>query len=147
MAMVYLDRLPPRRGRGLPPGRKAPTLDGGTPETAAKLKPPPWNAWPSELQAAAIEIDLAVRLRAGASLCKAQVPGRSREKAAGDLTPAQQAVLRRYAGWCAIMRRVGWRVDQVLVAVVLGEEGTDPWLLRRALHLYATGQVLTGRAA
>ncbi len=116
-----------------------------TPETLAKRKFPVWHGWPSELQLAAQAIDAAVRLLAGASICQAQDLLHVARKAADWEDDSPQAkVIRRYLGWCKLMTRVGWPIQPVLEAVVQGHAPANEWLLRRALHLHATGQILSG---
>lgn len=115
-----------------------------TPETLAKRRFPPWHEWPSELQLAAFQIDLAVRLLGGASLCQAQDLLHVSKSAAPEWSKGQRDVVLKYRGWAAMMERIRWPVQPVLWAVVQGGEPEDPWLLRRALHLHATGQVLSG---
>lgn len=115
-----------------------------TPETLAKRRFPVWNAWHSELQLAAFQIDLAVRLLAGASVCQAQDLMHVSKAAQPDWTRAQRHAVERYRGWTALMARIRWPLQPVLDAVVHGQHPGDEWLLKRALHLHATGQILTG---
>ena len=49
----------PRRRRSI--GKAREVRIEPTPETLAKLRPPVWHDWPSELQLACFRIDLAVR--------------------------------------------------------------------------------------
>ena len=133
----------PRRRRAV--GKAREVRIEPTKQTLAKLKLPPWQDWPSELKHAALAIDCAVRLLAGRSLCQAQDLGHVARKGVHweDDSP-QDRIIRRYQGWAACMERLRWPVQPVLEAVVQGHEPADPWLLRRALHLHATGQVLSG---
>lgn len=117
-----------------------------TPETAAKRRWPVWaqpgREWPSEIQRAAHEIDLAVRLIAGASICQAQSMAHIARPGAAEWSEYQQGVVRRYQGWRTLMVRLRWPLGAVEDVIVRGAEPADPWLLRRALHLHAHGQVL-----
>ena len=104
--------------------RKNRAPDCGTEQTRAKLQAPPWENWPSELKAAAIEIDLAVRILAGASLCQAQDMGHVAHVAAGDASAYETALLRRYTWWRWRVVRRGWIVGRI-VAVIVGAEHPD----------------------
>lgn len=128
-----------RRSTGRP---KEPPPDLGTPETRARLVPPPWRAWGPEIEAAAIQIETAVRLRAGAMHAKAQQLGRIGGEGNGDWSAAERAIVRRYLGWCTQMRAIGWSVADVIGCVAAGEPAGDEWQLRAALTLYATGKIL-----
>ena len=115
-----------------------------TPETLAKRRFPVWHEWPSELQLACFRIDLAVRLIAGASVCQAQDLLHVSKSAASNWTRRQREAVAAYVGWTNAMKAVRWPLQPVLDAIVHGQEPADEWLLRRALHLHATGQILAG---
>ena len=117
------------------------TVDEGTPETRARLQPPPWAGWPQELQDAAIQLDMAVRIVAEQMRAKAQSIGRIGGEARAELSPWEAYCLQRYQGWERLMRAVGWPVGPVIGCVV-DHEPMDAIALRGALSLFATGRVL-----
>jgi hypothetical protein len=126
-----------RRASGIP--KPAPP-DLGTPETRARLQPPPWHGWPSELKLAAGEMDVAFRLRAEECRAKAQILNRIGGQP-GEWSEHEKWCYRRYLGWLALMRAVGWPVQAIVGIVVDHEPIRDEWLLRQALRLWATGRV------
>lgn len=111
-------------------------VDPGTPETRAKLQQPPWDNWPSELKAAAIGIDLAVRLIAGASMAQAQDLEHVSHMAAQVLDEEEERLLRRYGRWRDAMKARRWPVSTVLNVIIDLKPPTDTERLRQALKLY-----------
>lgn len=116
-------------------------VDEGTPETRARLQPPPWQGWPQELQDAAVQMDMAVRVIAEQMRAKSQALGRIGGEARADLSPWEAFCLRRYQGWERLMRAVGWQIGPVIGCVV-DHEAMDALALRNALSLFATGRLL-----
>lgn len=114
--------------------------DLGTPETRARLRLAPWHAWASELKIAAGEMDVAFRLRAEECRAKAQILNRIGGQP-GEWNEHEKWCYRRYRGWLALMKAVGWPVQPIIGIVVDHEPAGDEWLLRQALVLWATGRV------
>lgn len=115
-------------------------VDEGTPETRARLQPPPWAGWPQELQDAAAAIRDALMLQAAGSAAKAQDYARMSYATPGEnpALEAWQATLeRRYHWWrWEVARTRGWSVAVVLSCVA--EHGPAPDYLAEALRVYAT---------
>lgn len=109
-----------RRSSGIP---KAAPPDLGTPETAARLRPPPWHNWPSELQAAAIQIDHAVRLIAGNLLVQAQNTAAAAHyhPVDWDEDSPQAHQIARYRRWVHAMARHGIPLQATLDVIVWGK--------------------------
>ena len=129
-------------GMGAAKLRKAPTVDDGTPETRARLQPPPWAGWPQELQDAAIEMDTAIRVRAGRGLARGQALDPDKlggDHKAGDLGPWERWCYGRYLVWLDLMARAGHRkcITGICWAVIEAAPYPDMALLRAALRLWA----------
>ena len=111
-------------------------VDEGTPETRARLQPPPWQGWPQELQDAAAAIELAIRLQAGGCMAQAQDMLHVRHHAGESAEEWQARLERRYAWWrWEVVRTRGWSLSAVVSCVV--EHGPQPLYLVDALTLFA----------
>lgn len=136
---------PKKRSSGLKLlGKQA--IDEGTPETRARLRPPPWDGWPQELQDAAVEMDLAIRIRAGRGLARGQKldpDAAGGDHKAGDLGPYERRCYERYVAWIDLMRLAGLLrfVPAICWFVVEAEAYPDVAMLRQALEMWASGRL------
>lgn len=110
---------------------------GPTPETLAKLSPPIWQAWESDLVSAAKEIEFAIRIIAGGSMVRVGMKPRVDREWKPDLTRLERSAVQRYDNW-----RRAMEADRCHVGYVVGILGCDdpipfPGLLMHALRLYA----------
>lgn len=92
-----------------------------TPETKAKLLPPPWADWPDGLRRAAAMVELGYRLRAGEMIPQAFDYSRIPHAAGEDWTLTERAIVRHFLRWSAVMDRrdipLSPVVDMVVFAV------------------------------
>lgn len=127
-------RRPTRRKSSTP----RPTIDPGTPETAAKLRPPPWSAWPDphRYASAAQEIRLAWCIICAGLLAKAQNLTRINGIVLSD-SDGQHAAVTRYRRWLDRLRPAR-HLGIVIDIVVDGRQGgiAERDICRDALGLY-----------
>ena len=130
--------MPKRRPTRRKPAAPKPTADLGTPETAAKLQPPPWSAWPDphRYASAATEIRLAWCILCAGLLAKAQDLTRVNGIILSD-SDGQHAAVTRYRRWLDRLRPAR-NLGIVIDLVVDGRHGgiAERDICRDALGLY-----------
>lgn len=120
--------------RRRPPVAKEERL-GATPETAAKLRPAPWYAWPEphRYASAATEIALAFGLICSGLFAKAFDLTRITGRITND-SDGQSAAIDRYRAWVKKLPPLG--LGPILDAVVDHRVDVDPAVIRTGLDLY-----------